>query len=83
MDTDRLRMKVFPLSPADDAKQWWIDEWNGKITTWGYLLEDSSCVMSFLGIWMGIDESSDDIISSDDEWEEYDYGNPLDTTTDS
>ncbi|GJR05675.1 hypothetical protein Tco_0528659 [Tanacetum coccineum] len=39
--------------------------------------------MSFLGIWMGINKSSNDIVSSDDEWEEYDYGNPPDTTTDS
>ncbi|GJW39234.1 hypothetical protein Tco_0065079 [Tanacetum coccineum] len=31
----------------------------------------------------GNNESTDDIISSDDEWEEYDYGNPLNTTTDS
>ncbi|GKE56277.1 hypothetical protein Tco_1495462 [Tanacetum coccineum] len=45
VDTDRLRVKVFPLSLADDAIQWWIDD--------------------------------------DDEWEEYEYGNPPDTTTDS
>ncbi|GKE61314.1 hypothetical protein Tco_1511681, partial [Tanacetum coccineum] len=31
----------------------------------------------------GINESSDDIVSSDDEWEEYEYGNPPDTTTNS
>ncbi|GJX29439.1 hypothetical protein Tco_0237518 [Tanacetum coccineum] len=31
----------------------------------------------------GNNESSDDIVSSDDEWEEYEYGNPPDTTTDS
>ncbi|GJZ11226.1 hypothetical protein Tco_0545985 [Tanacetum coccineum] len=29
----------------------------------------------------GNNESSDDIVSSDDEWEEYEYGNPSDTTT--
>ncbi|GJW46471.1 hypothetical protein Tco_0078117 [Tanacetum coccineum] len=58
VDIDRLRTKVFPLSLAGDAKQWWIDEWENN-------------------------ESTDEIISSDDEWEEYDYGNPPNTTTDS
>nr|GEX17080.1 hypothetical protein [Tanacetum cinerariifolium]GEX19295.1 hypothetical protein [Tanacetum cinerariifolium] len=67
VETDRLRVKVFPLSLADDAKQWWIDEWDGRITIYGW----------------GNNESSDDIVSSDDEWEEYEYGNPPDTTTDS
>ncbi|GKE83626.1 hypothetical protein Tco_1557368, partial [Tanacetum coccineum] len=33
VDTIRLRMKAFPLSLADDARQWWIDEGDGKITT--------------------------------------------------
>nr|GEV57565.1 hypothetical protein [Tanacetum cinerariifolium] len=26
VDSHRLRMKVFPLSLADDARQWWINE---------------------------------------------------------
>ncbi|GJZ67028.1 hypothetical protein Tco_0630268 [Tanacetum coccineum] len=30
----------------------------------------------------GNNESSDDIVSSDDEWEEYEYGNPPDIATD-
>ncbi|GJT02672.1 hypothetical protein Tco_0823841 [Tanacetum coccineum] len=34
VDSHRLRMKVFPLSLADDARQWWINEGEGKITTW-------------------------------------------------
>ncbi|GJU49168.1 hypothetical protein Tco_1218723 [Tanacetum coccineum] len=29
----------FPLSLADDARQWWIDEGEGKITTWEELVE--------------------------------------------
>ncbi|GJT62007.1 retrovirus-related pol polyprotein from transposon TNT 1-94 [Tanacetum coccineum] len=33
VDSHRLRMKVFPLSLADDARQWWINEGEGKITT--------------------------------------------------
>ncbi|GJQ92885.1 hypothetical protein Tco_0004024 [Tanacetum coccineum] len=32
-------MKVFPLSLADDARQWWINEGEGKITTWEELVE--------------------------------------------
>ncbi|GKF32279.1 hypothetical protein Tco_0102077 [Tanacetum coccineum] len=34
VDSHRLHMKVFPLSLADDARQWWIGEGDGKITTW-------------------------------------------------
>nr|GEV11412.1 hypothetical protein [Tanacetum cinerariifolium] len=26
VDSHRLQMKVFPLSPADDARQWWINK---------------------------------------------------------
>ncbi|GJY58596.1 hypothetical protein Tco_0458488 [Tanacetum coccineum] len=39
MNSHQLRMKVFPLSLADDARQWWIDEGEGKITTWEELVE--------------------------------------------
>ncbi|GJZ08793.1 hypothetical protein Tco_0543076 [Tanacetum coccineum] len=39
VDSHRLRMKVFPRSLADDARQWWIDEMDGKITTWKELVE--------------------------------------------
>ncbi|GJS01978.1 hypothetical protein Tco_0318486 [Tanacetum coccineum] len=39
----RLRMKVFPLSLADDSRQWWIDEEDGKITTWKELVEKFFC----------------------------------------
>ncbi|GKD59964.1 hypothetical protein Tco_1297473 [Tanacetum coccineum] len=38
VDSHRLRMKVFPLSLADDARQWWIDEGDGKFTTWKELV---------------------------------------------
>ncbi|GJS73563.1 hypothetical protein Tco_0706404 [Tanacetum coccineum] len=34
MDSHQLRIKVFPLSLADDAREWWISEGDGKITTW-------------------------------------------------
>ncbi|GJR76617.1 hypothetical protein Tco_0088982 [Tanacetum coccineum] len=39
MDSHQIRMKVFPLSLADDAKEWWISEGDGKITTWEELVE--------------------------------------------
>ncbi|GJZ93940.1 hypothetical protein Tco_0666143 [Tanacetum coccineum] len=32
VDSHQLRMIVFPLSLADDAQQWWINEGEGKIT---------------------------------------------------
>ncbi|GKA70063.1 hypothetical protein Tco_0776127 [Tanacetum coccineum] len=34
VDSHQLRMKVFLLSLANDARQWWINEGEGKITTW-------------------------------------------------
>ncbi|GKD57168.1 hypothetical protein Tco_1290555 [Tanacetum coccineum] len=36
VDSHQLRMKVFPLSLADDANEWWISE---EITTWEELVE--------------------------------------------
>ncbi|GKB50720.1 hypothetical protein Tco_0901473 [Tanacetum coccineum] len=43
VDTDQLRVKVFPLSLADDAKQWWKDKWDGKITARGILVGRFFC----------------------------------------
>ncbi|GJS62144.1 hypothetical protein Tco_0656928 [Tanacetum coccineum] len=43
VDSHQLRMKVFPLSLADDAKEWWISEGDGKITTWEELVETFFC----------------------------------------
>ncbi|GJY70144.1 hypothetical protein Tco_0473126 [Tanacetum coccineum] len=43
VDSHQLRMKVFPLSLADDARQWWINEGKGKITTWEELVEKFFC----------------------------------------
>ncbi|GJR72138.1 hypothetical protein Tco_0084503 [Tanacetum coccineum] len=43
MNSHQLRMKVFPLSLADDAQQWWINEGEGKITTWEELVEKFFC----------------------------------------
>ncbi|GKB17954.1 hypothetical protein Tco_0851877 [Tanacetum coccineum] len=39
VDSHQLRMKVFPLSLADEARQWWINEGEGKITVWKELVE--------------------------------------------
>ncbi|GJS05851.1 hypothetical protein Tco_0362647 [Tanacetum coccineum] len=39
VDSHQLRMKIFPLSLADDARQWWINKGEGKITTWEELVE--------------------------------------------
>ncbi|GKC28299.1 hypothetical protein Tco_1035593 [Tanacetum coccineum] len=39
VDSHQLRMKVFPLSLADDAKEWWISEGDRKITTCEELVE--------------------------------------------
>ncbi|GKF92011.1 hypothetical protein Tco_0278730 [Tanacetum coccineum] len=39
IDSHQLRIKVFSLSLADDAKEWWISEGDGKITTWEELVD--------------------------------------------
>ncbi|GJW43981.1 hypothetical protein Tco_0072780 [Tanacetum coccineum] len=43
VDSHQLRMKVFPLSLADDAKEWWVSEGDGKITIWEELVEKLFC----------------------------------------
>ncbi|GKE42426.1 hypothetical protein Tco_1469710 [Tanacetum coccineum] len=43
VDSHQLRMKIFPLSLADEAKQWWINKWEGKITVWEELVEKFFC----------------------------------------
>ncbi|GJX10132.1 hypothetical protein Tco_0199991 [Tanacetum coccineum] len=43
VDSHQLRLKVFPLSLSDDAKEWWISEGDGKITTWEELVEKFFC----------------------------------------
>ncbi|GJX83667.1 hypothetical protein Tco_0333148 [Tanacetum coccineum] len=40
VDSYQLRTKVFPLSLADDAKEWWISE---EITTWEELVKKFFC----------------------------------------
>ncbi|GJV49589.1 hypothetical protein Tco_1439801 [Tanacetum coccineum] len=43
VDSHQLRMKVFPLSLDDDAKECWIYEGDGKTTTWEELVEKFFC----------------------------------------
>ncbi|GKA40518.1 hypothetical protein Tco_0733111 [Tanacetum coccineum] len=43
VDSHQLRIKVFPLSLANDAKEWWISEGDGKITRWEELVEKFFC----------------------------------------
>ncbi|GKD19189.1 hypothetical protein Tco_1208347, partial [Tanacetum coccineum] len=38
VDTDRLRVHVFPFSLTGAAQKWWINEWNDKITAWSELV---------------------------------------------
>ncbi|GJT34616.1 hypothetical protein Tco_0925035 [Tanacetum coccineum] len=39
VDPNQLRLHVFPLSLTGAARKWWIEEVDGKITTWGELTE--------------------------------------------
>ncbi|GJT72445.1 hypothetical protein Tco_1031731 [Tanacetum coccineum] len=76
MDSYQLRMKVFPLSLADEAKEWWISEGDEKIPLGRNLLRNSF-----------IDSINkryvDNNISSNNEWMESKYENPSNTATDS
>ncbi|GKE65123.1 hypothetical protein Tco_1519284 [Tanacetum coccineum] len=131
VESHRLRMKVFLLSLAYNARQWWINEGEGKITTWEELVErfffkfyleshDGEDEMLDEGDNWGIDplefisrvnssfknhmkvdgmtkkvlfhswmngswnkRRMDDIILNNNEWKKSDYGNPLNTATDS
>ncbi|GJX48187.1 hypothetical protein Tco_0273377 [Tanacetum coccineum] len=59
VDSHQLRMKVFPLSLADDNKEWWISEGDGKITTWEELVETFFCRF-YLESYDGEDEMLDE-----------------------
>ncbi|GKA99175.1 hypothetical protein Tco_0827112, partial [Tanacetum coccineum] len=43
VDSHQLRMKVFPLSLADDVRKWWINEREEKIIVWEELVEKFFC----------------------------------------
>ncbi|GJX57960.1 hypothetical protein Tco_0289350 [Tanacetum coccineum] len=78
VDSHRLRMKVFPLSLADDARQWWIDNRDGKITTWKELVEKSFCKfypLSRNGEDEMLEEEKDDIEKEDERSQKKRKGN--------
>ncbi|GJQ94415.1 hypothetical protein Tco_0005554 [Tanacetum coccineum] len=58
-NSHQLRMKNFPLSLGDDAKEWWISEGEGKITTWEELVETFFCRF-YLKSYNGEDEMLDE-----------------------
>ncbi|GJU99570.1 hypothetical protein Tco_1328841 [Tanacetum coccineum] len=104
VDSHRLRMKVFHLSLADDARQWWINEKEGKITTWEELVEKFFCKF-----YLESHNGEDEMLNEGNNWginplefisrvnssfenhmkvdgmtkKKSDYGNPLNTATDS
>ncbi|GKC95709.1 hypothetical protein Tco_1161151 [Tanacetum coccineum] len=43
MDTDRLRVHVFPFSLTGAAREWWINEGNDKITAWSEVVGRFFC----------------------------------------
>ncbi|GKD29703.1 reverse transcriptase domain-containing protein [Tanacetum coccineum] len=71
-------MKVFPLSLANDAKEWWISEGDGKITTWEELVKKFFC-----RFYPKSYDREDEIISCNNERKESKYENPSNTATDS
>ncbi|GJV30787.1 hypothetical protein Tco_1391187 [Tanacetum coccineum] len=63
VDSHQLRMKVFPLSLADDARQWWINEGDGKITTWEELVE-----IFFCKFYLESRDGKDEMLDEGDTW---------------
>ncbi|GKE53125.1 hypothetical protein Tco_1488281, partial [Tanacetum coccineum] len=58
-DSHQLRMQIFPLSLTDEARQWWIDEGEGKIMVWEELIEKFFC-KSYTDSYEGEDEMLDE-----------------------
>nr|GEV06832.1 hypothetical protein [Tanacetum cinerariifolium] len=63
VDPHQLRMKVFPLSIADDARQWWIFKGGGKITTWEELVEKFFCKF-----YLESHDGKDEMLDEGDNW---------------
>ncbi|GJS95632.1 hypothetical protein Tco_0802600 [Tanacetum coccineum] len=63
VDSHQLRMKVFPLSLADDAKEWWISEGDGKITTWQEIVETFFC-----RFYPGSYDGEEEMLDKGDNW---------------
>ncbi|GJU45612.1 hypothetical protein Tco_1202878 [Tanacetum coccineum] len=62
VDSHRLRMMVFPLSLADDARQWWIDEGDG-ITNCKELVEKF-----FYRFYPQSRDDKDEMLDEGDNW---------------
>ncbi|GKA49727.1 hypothetical protein Tco_0742800, partial [Tanacetum coccineum] len=92
VDPFQLCMKAFPISLLKDAKNWWMNEGDGNISTWEELVKKIfkkfyplSCARNYDK--MGDDDEENQIgneegllkdkVSSDEEWEEHEYENPL------
>ncbi|GJS99651.1 hypothetical protein Tco_0820821 [Tanacetum coccineum] len=58
-DSYQLRMKIFSLSLTNEARQWWIDEGEGKITVWEELVENLFCKF-YPDLYDGEDEMLDE-----------------------
>ncbi|GKC18593.1 hypothetical protein Tco_1020743 [Tanacetum coccineum] len=96
VDSHQLRMKVFPLSLADDAKEWWISE-NWGIDPLEFLSNintsfkyhkkvDGRTQKVIFHAWMNGNWNKryvDNCISSSNELKESKYENPSNTATDS
>nr|GEU41407.1 zinc finger, CCHC-type [Tanacetum cinerariifolium] len=63
VDSHRLRMNVFPLSLAADARQWWINKGDGKITTWKELMEKFFCKF-----YLESHDGEDEMLDKMDNW---------------
>ncbi|GJW90595.1 hypothetical protein Tco_0168148 [Tanacetum coccineum] len=98
MDPFQLHMKVFPLSLSWDVRKWWINEGDGKITTWEELVKkffgkfyplscasnyDKMCEDDENGQVGNEERLMNDVVSSDEEWEEHEYGDPPNIVADS
>ncbi|GJW33300.1 hypothetical protein Tco_0053332 [Tanacetum coccineum] len=84
VDPFQLRMKAFPLSLSKGAKEWWMNEGNRNISTWEELVKKFyplSCASNYDKMCdndeegqVGNEEGLMDYVSSDEEWEEHEYG---------
>ncbi|GJX51350.1 hypothetical protein Tco_0278195 [Tanacetum coccineum] len=82
-DTNQLRINIFPLSLTGDAKVWdgpsyyefmaWMDSKYDDIRI--DRVTKSALGHAWVYRW-GINDSKDDTVLRDEEWEEYEYGNP-------
>ncbi|GKC44036.1 hypothetical protein Tco_1061758, partial [Tanacetum coccineum] len=62
-NSHQLRTKIFPLLLADDAKQWLINEEEGKITIWEELVEKFLC-----RFYLESYDGEDEILNEGENW---------------